>query len=877
MKTVRVRMCLIAALLFVLAAALGMFMGIKASAERPVTVSGSSAFTTSANAQVWAHRVEKTDEEGNDESEYYTMFAFSADDDAVNYRRNLAYKWFYNAGDVDDTLRNEPKEGENGKWYFGDRSTEIDYDSSVTPEVGANGNWYVGETDTGIKAYHQDKAVMATGYFGMEIGFEEINFEKFTVTFETQQYNLTKDKKTTNYIIFMPAETEGKVCAVITDDGELAAKSAEEISASEKVPFSALTPLDPDHIVITLSDKETASPDEFKVNIFNAVEEGAEPSVYQNGEFKNVGKMYASYSASSTTPVIPLAFKADLADTPEEVHGRVRMVLYELNGQSFLLSSTSGHSISDAQTDSDGTVYYTGGQVNDNVAPVLCLDKGITYIKNGEELSFSYTPVDVLVQTPSKSMAYFMLDNSQADPGNSGFEPENPEAERLFVTVSSELDQYIYPHATSYLPTADNYAAANPYDEENLKPVAAVKIYLKMTDTTGTGGQSTYVFMDWFVEEEYLITVNGCNYIAVAEDKQGATYNYDGATVKDETGAEKTLSWEEIIADYQAKVDEAAKNVCAGKDDFYLPSVENLVSDNATLYKDMSFSIYYIANGTWSQNNNKAYNQLSIDLNAAGEYKFTVYAHDGSSNPMWYLKDGEKVEFETGDIQTWYKDEDGEGLRDVFPWFTFRAGIAEISVDDPGEQDTAYVGSSYTAKAFDVEGLSTTSTYTLYRFEKELYREAHGEYLSYEKFMNEKEQLFEEYDYFTNIPAASSLEEGSEDYEEFYKYQWNASSRSFVPQDENTFYLIRCTVTSSLQGNESKSGYMGISVSATPASIKGEDTWLKDNMTSIVLLCIAGAALVGIVLLLVIRPKDKGDVDVQYEAEVAAKSKKKNK
>ena len=99
-----------------------------------------------------------------------------------------------------------------------------------------------------------------------------------------------------------------------------------------------------------------------------------------------------------------------------------------------------------------------------------------------------------------------------------------------------------------------------------------------------------------------------------------------------------------------------------------------------------------------------------------------------------------------------------------------------------------------------------------------------------------------------------------------------------MPQDGNSFYLIRCKVTSSLQGDRSVSAFMGISASATPAAIKGEDTWLQDNMASIILLTIAGAAVIGIVLLLVIKPKNKGDIDVQYAEEVSAKSsKKKNK
>ena len=64
--------------------------------------------------------------------------------------------------------------------------------------------------------------------------------------------------------------------------------------------------------------------------------------------------------------------------------------------------------------------------------------------------------------------------------------------------------------------------------------------------------------------------------------------------------------------------------------------------------------------------------------------------------------------------------------------------------------------------------------------------------------------------------------------------------------------------------------------SVTAKSLKGESDWLKNNVVSVVLLSIAGAALIGIVLLLVIKPKDKGDIDERFE-NAKKKSAKKNK
>ena len=67
---------------------------------------------------------------------------------------------------------------------------------------------------------------------------------------------------------------------------------------------------------------------------------------------------------------------------------------------------------------------------------------------------------------------------------------------------------------------------------------------------------------------------------------------------------------------------------------------------------------------------------------------------------------------------------------------------------------------------------------------------------------------------------------------------------------------------------------MGVVASVKSKTLKGESDWAKNNIASIVLLCIAGVALICIVLLLVIKPKNEGDVDDTFEK---VKSGKKNK
>lgn len=855
MKSIKLKSFLIAVLAFVMVAALGSYfgMGLSALARRNVTVSGASIFSVAGDAEVWAHRVENIDDE--DDPYYYTMFAFSGKSDAVNYKRNLAYKWFANSNDFNDYLE-EPYEGLNGNWWIRDIDTKIAYDAEVSYEIGENGTWVIGETDTEVSA--NLLPTRKIGYFNMEIGFEEINFEKFVITFETQQFYMTKAEKTTNYVVFVPNSTNDKVYAVITDD--------KEVVEADEIPTEGCVALDIDHIIIELTENDDTADGQFGVNVYNA---GNKSEKVQEGVFNNVGKTYAKNVTSTTKPVVPLSFKAVMPEEEEAtaVKQWARMALYSLNGQSFVLNrNDKGETVNTSRDintvdDGGGKVHYTGGQVNDTQPPVLCLDKNVSYVKEGQEISFSYTAVDVLVQSPGVETGYFLLTYDQAKDGN--FKADDIFADNLYRVVKDSDDQYIYPHANHYLPEAKDYKAGSKLGEE-LNPVAAIKVYLKLTDTTSSGGQSTYVLLDWYVADEYKIEVNGHDYIAVAEDKSGATYkNYDGTNDEE---------WQKLVAEYQEEVTKAAKDIRAGADDFYLPSLEKLLSDNATAYADMTFSIYYLANGNQTVNSNKTASQLSIDLNVQGTYKFTVYAFDALSNNMYYLNDkGEKVEFSTNDIWNIYDNEDGDYPENLLPWFTFEAGIADLSVQDPGEQSTAYVGKTYTVNRtdFEIEGISTSESYSLYLFNSKLYHEETGTALTYKQFMELKQSMFEDAEtrkYFTTITPLAELDADSEEYEMFSEYKWNVSSRSFVPQDENGFYLIKCTVTSTqFPTQEAVSAYMGIAASAIPSEREGENTWLADNMASIILLSIAGAAAIGIVIVLFIKPNDDKDIDVQFE------------
>lgn len=84
--------------------------------------------------------------------------------------------------------------------------------------------WYEGKGEENAK------------YFNTEFSFPEINFATFTVTFESAQENITKDNKTTNAVIFT-AGTDGVTVAVKNGDDEAQTAVSVDVSATVSLAF----------------------------------------------------------------------------------------------------------------------------------------------------------------------------------------------------------------------------------------------------------------------------------------------------------------------------------------------------------------------------------------------------------------------------------------------------------------------------------------------------------------------------------------------------------------------------------------------------------------------------------------------------------------
>ena len=708
--------------------------------------------------------------------------------------------YFYTSGDAEIS-----EQQQDGAYYTS--FVFADGDSRITYRKNLAYHWFSSVRDD----EGNPTAEAQEGYLSTEIGFDELTFESFTIQFQSQQYTQTEDGVTENYVTFIPEG--GSVYVKIGDPlPEDATERAEEIESIT----SESEALSPERISVNFSDYASGV---YQVSV-------SDGSSSVEGEFTNVGGSYASYvSSNSATSVIPLTYSAQFA---EGSSGSASMVLYSFNGQSFELTGDEGERT-----------------INDNTPPVICLSESFNTIDYGRNISVDYAVIDMLATSPRSSLSYYILTNEQLEAGDLNATGD----ESNFISVSSGSVAPVIRGNDTFVPESEEGAS---YNTECL-----VKFYYTVQDSTASGGNSDNVFIDWYVPAEYKYTVTAgdgqqYDFIRATDDGEGATYVLpEGES-------------------YQQLVNEAieAQQASAGDDkSFYLPSYENFISDNVTSYSDLTFSIYYISSSTGSVTS-LAVNELSLSLSADGLYRFAIYATDVAGNDMYYIDDeGEKVTFAASELTSLLEDPANSKLTGYVPVYQFEVNYGGLTVTDPEGQEIGYVGTQYTASDFDISGLSSNyeTTYTLYIFDRLAYTRDHGN-ISYARFIGMVSDLFNDPEsraaYFQTIESASDVETTDPNYELYTDYNWNPSNLSFTPQADNSFYVIRMSAKDNVYNTPEIEGFMAISVSAAADHLAGESDWLENNIASVVLLCVAGVALIGIILLVVIKPKEKGDIDV---------------
>jgi hypothetical protein len=234
---------------------------------------------------------------------------------------------------------------------------------------------------------------------------------------------------------------------------------------------------------------------------------------------------------------------------------------------------------------------------------------------------------------------------------------------------------------------------------------------------------------------------------------------------------------------------------------YYIPSFEDLFTDDVSSYSDMKYNMTYntpsSANKTLT---NVSASSLKIDLSAEGVYTFKICAIDQKGNIGEYSQ--------------------------LFEFEIYNTAGPQLTA--PTSNDNGYVDTAFTSNSFTIKGISTSTVYAL-------------KYYDGTNWVDAEEEL---------------------------------SSLTFTPTKTGQYKII-CNVTDRYL--HSLTAETTITVDKKRTIIKGETDWIKNNVWSIVFLCTGTLSLLGIIILLIIKPKEEILEVVDKDAIKKEKSKKEKK
>ncbi len=849
----------------------------------PAVYSPSTIFAKTGDADVGASVAE-------DKEDSYVQFKFTANEgDRVEYRRDLALKWF--VADEENAQKYEaPAEGQ-----------------LVNPG----------------KAAH----------FSMTFAFGEIKFQSFDITFQSAEENVTKDGQTKNALHFAYADS---VLTVAVRDAQF---KEGDTDASANIHTIANATAD---LKFELIENEDV-PGEFDVLLTEG--DGDAASI---GTFTNIGGYFMEYrSTSATSPQLPMLFEATMPENIAE--GTEQTLLFkELNGQSFVLND-SGSVVDNAPAvlviNEKIYSFRLGQRFDLSYELIDVCDQYVSVTRQYYMLKYA-TAEEEEAEAAEETQNYLKPskdDYSTLYLNKTFFMPTEEEVleeveidgetfDRAYVSIrfllddgTDENDTYVY--LTWYAdPEAD---AVDTKGNEGVEAVVEYKCPVcgkviseeefnnaeaeatctgektnpdyDETATEGDAAEKTLPCTAKILEYERQAVTNYFDYIVVDRKVEGPfftglTANKDTKTNDaDWTQTVDPETGKDALGRYQEQVDEAAEKLSAGDGAyFYLPSLETLIGSNYADYRNLRFSIYYFKpnatdGSTASSATSLRYNNLRFEVDQVGLYTFRIIAQDAAGNTMKYFdKDRDLVTVTASNVF----DIDG------IPEFTFEIGYEGPSIEKPGSQTKGYNKQNYTISSFDIVALEGYNTeYTLYSFQaaeegqksysadelieifdeitdlkkgNDLFNEDNKDKVAggvkFSELAGRLEKEIQKYD-----PAVS--EDDAKWDETDNAYEWDPeSSLSFTPQ-EIGLYVVGIKVTDGTYPGLTSYAYKVIEITNESDVLYGSSNWIENNTTAIILFAISAALLIAIILLLVIKPNEKNLEEVDLSALKGAKKK----
>ena len=701
---------------------------------------------------------------------------------------------------------------------FDTEGAEMAEGQEVLTYIAADGETVNFRRDMALKWYTLASAGIAgkVQYFSVEFSFAALSFTSFTLTMETTEMSMSKEGKAVNAVVFTPSE-EGDALNVSVNGEE-----------AGNLSYAA-----GDTLVVSFAGDDTCGNFDLRVENLN---KGAAISGKQ---FTNIGKNYADFaSASSDTPVTPLSFAVEAE--PEET---LTFSILSLNGQSFAFARDE----EDALTEN----------ITDDTPPVLVVDSEIKQFVLGTEFDFVMIALDVCDSSipTSDRVQYYYAD---PDEGKIVFTDGVLQVSETTGDGDDAVTADIYTEWESdHLFFEDEFGAAP----------RTVSVAVSLTDDSDNVG---WYLLEWYgsYSGEYGIPVKEPEEDQNVRPSAGFyTWDENASNAPQADGTAAKYQSDVTAASVQQNEEGAETSIQVGVGAyFYLPSLKPYIKDATCGYTDMEFTIYYtVNNGATSSESGLSYDELSIEVDTEGTYRFRVVPSNAMGNAS-------RGVFESADGYK-YKDITTDNVWDALnlETFTFSVVYNGPSVEPSDSDDIGYVDATFTFDDFEIVAKSGhKETYTLYRV---VLLEGGAEYLESNAAASVEQA------YADGLIAASedAVEDGDigylvaiaeydselDDDEGDNVYDWDPdSSLTFVPQ-EIGYYLLSVSVRSdpwsTAFGEVSAQKVVYVSAESDIRPGEGESVidWLQNNVLSVVFLAVGAACLIAIIVLLLVRPKKK--------------------
>ncbi len=288
--------------------------------------------------------------------------------------------------------------------------------------------------------------------------------------------------------------------------------------------------------------------------------------------------------------------------------------------------------------------------------------------------------------------------------------------------------------------------------------------------------------------------------------------------------------------EYTVTKDDGSKTFAALGTELKVPSMKDLVFDNFYPYEDLTKKVHYR-----NQTESVTTQSMSFDLNEIGNYLFFALFSDAENAMLDNDFITEKDNVLTNGI--YGKDDTVSGYVGNFIFEFEIQDNADIIVKSPEVQGNGFKGVEYKASKFIIDAEGCRKTYKLF-YNKNINASADD--------ANWIEILAK-----TSLSKEEYVNNGFS-YDEAIKVNYDGELK-FVPTRIGA-YKIECTATSSVSERSATNSTI-IKVESEPSVVEVPSKWLENNMWSVIFLSIGTLSLIGIIILLCIKPKEQTDND----------------